>query len=786
MKTKTTFSVINIIAGVFLLFSFGTSNIMQGQNTKQVVNLPDGDQFYSSHEGYEGTCRYIVVSGGDKLIIYTPNSNIQTGYDNLKSYSLPDNNQTFGVAVKPGSRDTIVFVKSQSGDIYEYAVRGCPPQLYLLESYKPVPAQGSGPEVDAVFTEALGTLFVEENGVILSTKDSGNTWLNDTIGLGGNCTVYPNGMGQDTDNNIFILSTDYSLHQGLFFQPTNSNSWTKIPHFVSGNSGLVRVDNKNHLWVITDSISYSADGGNSWKSHLAPGNNIIQECMDVYGYIYVISSTKMYRSADSGVTWTRIGASISNSIYDTTVNQIFNDIIADTLLSLATNYGMYYSSDKGNTWRMDSIPAENIYGYQQYPNGRKICSTPLATYLQKKGDTTWTQTYPAGVYYPYNPSTAGNAWYRPLPKIQQDASGHLFMLGFNAIGVAFNTVWDALRSNDSGSTWLQDTLGMAAMAPHSNYTLPPYYVDSMGGQHMCISSNPALVYSKTLSGGWAIDTLGMGAGGLIFAEAFIDANGYLYAAGQAKYTTQYNGRVMRRPITGGSWVVDTSGIGSQWIYTLSKDSKGNIMASEPSTVSTTFLPKLFYRSAATGKWNSATTPTYHNMVSITGNNPGEWLAYTNYYWGNFSFPYYTNDGVYCSTDSGATWNMIALDSTYIYQLETIGDTVFALTGDGLYKNLGCTNNISTGLQNVTSQIQHSAAVYPNPNNGNFALEYNLPDATGELRIIDVTGREVYSSIITNQQGKQTINATILNEGIYFWQVYSGDKLIDKGKIAVVK
>ncbi|HTA28291.1 MAG TPA: T9SS type A sorting domain-containing protein, partial [Bacteroidia bacterium] len=88
--------------------------------------------------------------------------------------------------------------------------------------------------------------------------------------------------------------------------------------------------------------------------------------------------------------------------------------------------------------------------------------------------------------------------------------------------------------------------------------------------------------------------------------------------------------------------------------------------------------------------------------------------------------------------------------------------------------------------NSIANIQHLATVYPNTNSGNFTLEYKLPANAGEFRILDVMGKVVYTATISNSAGKQTLDASQLNNGIYFWEVFSGNSLVDKGKIAVMK
>ncbi len=935
------------LKGTFVLAAFlGMNKTGVAQAPTQIFNLPPVNEFSQSivMKGYNKICpqndQYELTLAGGKdgnpnVFLYS--TDYSTFFSLIYHPAMLAINaagrEITGICQKAGS-NSIFYVMYKDGTVEEWQMSGCPPVFTKLETFSPVPANyPSGPVVESIQGDKI---YVKETGWIETTIDTGKTWLVDTVGLGRNCNV--NSQSIDTNQTAYVLSTDYSTHQGLYAQLTNSNTWTKVTGYTGSSSGIVWIDSKNTFWISDGGANFycSINGGLSFTSHPAPANNIIKICDDAFGNVFCTNGQKMWRSADSGATWTRIAAFLSNEVFDSTANQIFNDISADSIVTIASNYGLYTSGDHGNTWKTDSAKATTVWGYQQYPNGRKVITTPLATYLQKKGDSTWTQTYPVGKYYPYNYIYNNNPQNGPTHKIYQDASGHLFMQGYYQIGSSFNTIYNVVRSNDSGSTWIEDTLGFMQMATLANGS-SVYYADSMGTQHIGIPGSTNMVYSKTLSGGWVADTLGLGAEHMIMATAFTDAHGYVYASGSSPYTTHSNGVVVRRPITGGKWVVDTTGLSQEPIAILAKDGKGNLMGYVNSSYSHTYSPMMFERIAATGKWKQTNTPSgYQDVQTLTGTATGGWLAYTNFFWGNFGFPYYTNGGVSCSSDSGNTWNLLGLDSIYINQVEAVGDTAFLLSDAGLYKTTGCndypnlkaglaseygvfcngksdaiivtavyqgtapytyswapsggtnyyannlsigtytctitdahnlttyvtatltqpttvvavrdsvadngscngvagvavnggtppytyswspggqttdtiknqcvgnycctivdnngcsqticiTVNLTTGVKNIASVA--SADMYPNPSDGNFIVSitnYESAIAKGNcsLQIKDLAGRIVQSFNITNST--TNIQATGLSNGVYFWEVYSGNKLIDKGKIAVVK
>ncbi len=72
--------------------------------------------------------------------------------------------------------------------------------------------------------------------------------------------------------------------------------------------------------------------------------------------------------------------------------------------------------------------------------------------------------------------------------------------------------------------------------------------------------------------------------------------------------------------------------------------------------------------------------------------------------------------------------------------------------------------------------------YPNPNNGKFNLNFELPEkVTTHVRIIDIKGNVVYNEIINNFDGKynKSIDISYNAKGIYFIVIEQGNKTISK-------
>jgi hypothetical protein len=66
-------------------------------------------------------------------------------------------------------------------------------------------------------------------------------------------------------------------------------------------------------------------------------------------------------------------------------------------------------------------------------------------------------------------------------------------------------------------------------------------------------------------------------------------------------------------------------------------------------------------------------------------------------------------------------------------------------------------------------------IYPNPNNGNFTIEPNS-QAKQIVQLYDVNGKLVLSQTI---QGKTTIDASFLTEGVYNISLQSNEGIVNK-------
>jgi len=94
-------------------------------------------------------------------------------------------------------------------------------------------------------------------------------------------------------------------------------------------------------------------------------------------------------------------------------------------------------------------------------------------------------------------------------------------------------------------------------------------------------------------------------------------------------------------------------------------------------------------------------------------------------------------------------------------------------------------NDTTKTSDLISNV--SANIYPNPNNGNFTLTYNLGNQTsGIIEIYNQIGMKVAEYLLTSSTGSMQVNAPNLSQGLYIYKLYTGNEVIKIGKIIIMK
>jgi N-acetylneuraminic acid mutarotase len=153
-------------------------------------------------------------------------------------------------------------------------------------------------------------------------------------------------------------------------------------------------------------------------------------------------------------------------------------------------------------------------------------------------------------------------------------------------------------------------------------------------------------------------------------------------------------------------------------------------------------------------------------------------------------------GISDTTYTNATWRYDPSSNSWLQIATYPGD----LMADGVAFTIGQNGYIGTGGYdgNCLSDfwaytpddllgMPHPIIVnpYPNPAKNTVNFKYsNVPSLPAQLTVIDILGKEVNSTTITNSSGQIAIDITGYNSGVYFYELTADGKSLMAGKILI--
>ena len=110
----------------------------------------------------------------------------------------------------------------------------------------------------------------------------------------------------------------------------------------------------------------------------------------------------------------------------------------------------------------------------------------------------------------------------------------------------------------------------------------------------------------------------------------------------------------------------------------------------------------------------------------------------------------SNDSISANT-AGATYQWLDCDNNYavisgetnqLFVASSNGSYAVEVTQNGCTDTSSCINITGVGLADLVQEFNLN--IYPNPNNGTFTINFDEQLLSGDVKILDVTGREVFS------------------------------------------
>lgn len=291
------------------------------------------------------------------------------------------------------------------------------------------------------------------NGFTYST-DNGLTWQGGNTGF----TDYIQSITTD-GTNIYTAGVG-----SMISRLDGAGTWSSVSNFgtVSSPGGVAVAFHNNKLYASRygDLEMYrSANTGTTW-TQISTGIPSLTTPYFIKGegaHLYAhFSDYSLYRSDNEGNSWTQVGLQ-GHSIVGLTFE--------NSKIWAATDSGIFSSTNLGVSWTYHNLADKNLTNIA-YSNGRMFASTnDEGIYISDDNGTTWTLS---------NTGLAANhvtCFY---------TNGNFILAGTLGYGVFY--------SNDNGNTWVETTTGLAN-----------YYVT-------CITMKGNEAYIGTVGGGiWKAD-----------------------------------------------------------------------------------------------------------------------------------------------------------------------------------------------------------------------------------------------------------------------------------------
>lgn len=336
----------------------------------------------------------------------------------------------------------------------------------------------------------------------------------------------------------------------------------------------------------------------------------------------------IYRSADSGVTWTALTSAGSRGWYGLATNAAGTKIIA------TANTGfVYISNDSGATWTQTSLPSQTWVGAAMSPDGTKLLTAFASTtdgnlYYSSDGGTTWAaQKDAAG-------AVISSRW----RNVDLSDDGQTMV----AASLSTSQIW---KTNNGGASWVRSG--------------PAWTAGNVG---VAISANGQTITIGQLSGG--LETTTNGGTSWITKASGVNSDAYrvaMSADGTKLIATGSTGDAASTPNavytsldSGATWQQHATQGTAQWFTpAMSADGSKVIFGSlngrklwtgvwgPESTVSE---PAPAPVTSASLTWGAQKTVGTNDVYDIATSADGTKLVMSKY-----------GESMYKSSDSGATW-----------------------------------------------------------------------------------------------------------------------------------
>jgi photosystem II stability/assembly factor-like uncharacterized protein len=318
--------------------------------------------------------------------------------------------------------------------------------------------------INAIAFDSTNKMYLgNERGIAMST-DMGHFWED----LKWQDVKYNRGFCITPDNRKYTATDN-----GLRMYHDSTDFWD-IVAFAGHRINSIYAAPNGYLYAGADSGFYhSTDNGTSWDHMGIPDTSMIISG-NKRGWLFANVAGLFYRSNDNGVTWEQI------HIHDLYIRHWVNTFISspDAGLFTGTTYGLFHSSDRGDTWEhLNPLQDYTIHSlswdsenclligfngsigklYPPYPYTNEyelhaISGHAVLTIARKSDGTLFAGTHNLFMPGPgvIRSTDNGQIWYSMGFNLEVVKS-----IAINSSGDVFNATYhgDIYKSTDNGESW---------------------------------------------------------------------------------------------------------------------------------------------------------------------------------------------------------------------------------------------------------------------------------------------------------------------------------------------
>ena len=656
---------------------------------------------------------------------------------------------------------------------------------------------------------------INTSGIISTIAGDGVQGYSGDGGVGSNAGLYhPYGVAADTEGNIYIADQNSQRVRKVTYcaSPITLNIISGIDTICTGASTTLKVNvsgASSYTWsanagsVVGDSVTISPTNTTTYSVTSINGGCIATKTLMVIvntttlnatsnPYSVCIGSSKILSvSGANSYTWsassTLSNLTIANPIANPTTTTIYTvtgtnacGVIAPLTITLNVNPTPTLTVLGGGPYSQTvcsggSISAINFSitpsGIEQWGNDNYMIGLSASNYGNIAGYTAPTVTIQQVGIITVNGIVSGTGCM---------STNLIYTITINPLpGITTPTITPAVCGLNNGTI-----TGAIGTGGSGNYSYswtggPPFgssssYTNGAGTYPLTVEDNiTGCVYSRN----FAISNVGAPTPPVVAISPTLACVGNnIIVSAPPTIDTTYNWTESDGNMgTGNTYTItDIPSLPNPYLISVTSTYMGCVGAANTFSISVSPVPTVSFNIVPD------ITPHVWDLYPYYSAN----VTSTTWYWGDGT----NTIGLYPShTYSGAgTYNIcvVAADAAGCTATFCLTDSIYRMANNSSYSNMVYINVDSssthtTGINMIASR-NDELNIYPNPNNGSFVIETNNT-TTKTLQVYDVNGKLVLTQTIN---GKTTVDASSLNEGVYNISLLSNEGVVNKRLVIV--